>query len=39
VGAGCLAATAVYAAGVAVLRIPEGAQLWRLLSRRLRPAP
>ncbi len=39
VGAGCLAATAVYAAGVALLRIPEGAQLWRLLSRRWRPAP
>jgi hypothetical protein len=38
VGAGCLAATAVYAAGVAVLRIPEGAQLWRLLSKRLRPS-
>jgi hypothetical protein len=38
VGAGCLAATAVYAAGVALLRIPEGAQLWRLLSRRWRPA-
>jgi putative peptidoglycan lipid II flippase len=39
VGAACLAATGVYAAGVALLRIPEGAQLWRLLSRRWRPAP
>jgi putative peptidoglycan lipid II flippase len=39
VGAGCLAGTAVYAAGVALLRIPEGAQMWRLLTRRWRPAP
>jgi putative peptidoglycan lipid II flippase len=39
VGAGCLVATAVYAAGVALLRIPEGAQMWRLLTRRWRPAP
>jgi putative peptidoglycan lipid II flippase len=39
VGAGCLAGATVYAAGVALLRIPEAAQLWRLLVRRWRPAP
>jgi putative peptidoglycan lipid II flippase len=38
VGAGCLAGMGVYAAGVTLLRIPEAAQLWALLSRRLRPA-
>ena len=38
VGTACLVGLAVYAAGVAALRIPEGRQLWTLLSRRLRPA-
>jgi putative peptidoglycan lipid II flippase len=39
VGAGCALGVAVYAGGVALLRIPEGAQLWALLSRRPRSAP
>jgi putative peptidoglycan lipid II flippase len=34
VGTGCLAGVAAYAVAVAVLRIPEGRQLWNLLSRR-----
>jgi putative peptidoglycan lipid II flippase len=38
VGAGCLAGVVVYGVGVALLRIPEAAQLWRLLARRWRPA-
>jgi putative peptidoglycan lipid II flippase len=33
VGAGCLAGVAAYAVAVAALRIPEGRQLWALLSR------
>ena len=38
VGTACLVGLGVYAAGVAALRIPEGRQLWTLLSRRPRPA-
>jgi putative peptidoglycan lipid II flippase len=38
VGAGCLAGALVYAGGVTLLRIPEAAQLWDLVSRRARPA-
>jgi putative peptidoglycan lipid II flippase len=38
VGLACATGVGLYGAGVALLRIPEGAQLWRLLSRRGRPA-
>ena len=38
VGAGCGLGLAVYAGAVALMRVPEAAQLWRLVSGRLRPA-
>ncbi len=38
VGSACAVAGALYAAGVTLLRIPEAAQLWRLVSGRARPA-
>ncbi len=37
VGTGCLAGVAAYAVAVAAMRIPEGRQLWNLLSRRPTP--
>ena len=38
VGAACAVAAAIYGAAVAALRIPEAAQMWRLVAGRLRPA-
>jgi putative peptidoglycan lipid II flippase len=38
VGSGCLAATLVYGVGIALMRVPEGRQLWELLARRARPS-
>jgi putative peptidoglycan lipid II flippase len=38
VGLGCGAGLAVYAGAIALMRVPEGQQLWRLVSGRLRPA-
>ncbi len=38
VGTACTLGLAVYAGAVALMRVPEGAQLWRLVSGRLRPA-
>jgi putative peptidoglycan lipid II flippase len=35
VGTACVLATALYAAGVSALRIPEAAQLWRVVAGRL----
>jgi putative peptidoglycan lipid II flippase len=38
VGTACAVAGALYAAAVTLLRIPEAAQLWRLVAGRARPA-
>ena len=38
VGAACALAVALYGAAVTALRIPEAAQLWRVVAGRLRPA-
>lgn len=38
VGAACAIAAALYGAAVALLRVPEAAQLWRVIAGRLRPA-